>query len=60
MEKMAWAKGRQSCNAVIAVDKETLELAKEMAKDLKLTIKDTVSLALVAYSINKTPQIFNE
>lgn len=49
MAKNNWAKGRQKCTAVIAVDKETLELARRLAHEIGVTMKDMVAIALIKY-----------
>ena len=53
MSKMPWAKGRQSCTHTIAVDKDTLELAKKLALDSKVTIKDIIDICLVSYAVKQ-------
>lgn len=53
MTKMPWAKGRQSCNHTIAVDRDTLELAKKLALESKVTIKDMIDICLVNYAVQQ-------
>jgi len=53
MAKNAWAKGRQSCTHAIAVDKSTQELAKKLAFDAKIKMKDLVYESLKIYEKQK-------
>jgi hypothetical protein len=45
MTKKVWAKGRKK-QIIIAVDEETRELARKLALEERLTIKDIVKDAL--------------
>ncbi len=53
MTKQAWAKGRKEKNFVLAVDAATRDLARELAIEYRVTIKDMVSISLVHYALTK-------
>ncbi len=49
MVKMSWAKGRQRLNKNVACDPETRELARKLALENGVTIKEMISMALTAW-----------
>ncbi len=53
MVKNAWAKGRKEKCCMIAVDEVTRQLAKQLAIECRVTMKDLIRIALVSYSINQ-------
>lgn len=50
MPKKSWAKGRKEKCGNIQVSQETLEMARTMAEEAKMTIKDFMYLVLDRYA----------
>ncbi len=50
MSKKSWAKGRKEKCGNIQVSQETLEMARKMADEAKMTIKDFIFVALDRYA----------
>lgn len=54
MAKKSWAKGRREKCGNIQVSQETLEMARRMAEEAKMTIKDFIYTVLDQYGNRNT------
>ncbi len=57
MTKKSWAKGRKEKCGNIQVSQETLEIARRMADESKMTIKDFIFTVLDRYASRSDNQV---